>query len=857
MSEAAWNKAFTQGSKAMQDRLMKVHAKNPKFQAWLQKSGHGAGVSVKQASKEVKATERAKKLAQQSLKAYGATKGQKMGGEDGSGETLRDTIAPLTRDQHSKVQAAQRAAKAAAKPAKPAAPKKPLTKDQRLAAIAAAARKAKTKHDVPTMEPDDEGYDDLRDLHQSLHIRRGYNEEMEKVNEIVGVLAAMDKADKARSSNLKVGDNVRSIKMPIPGKVEKIENGKVYFRHESGKLYATHAGNLRKEEIELEEGRMKDIATDREETARLAAQEKEPPFTPDKNPVRRGRGGPMSQAKWLAKQAMMKKIKEMGMKEEVEQIDEAKVDPAKQAARQYASSHKNLRVTSTPNYDKENGHEGGTIHYVHHKDDEDGGGESVSFSHHEGKINVHAEHGGVVGPNIKPKKFSSVEHAVSHAHSVMPTKSSDDSTQKSAHPFHDVGRALHNTEHDKVRELLKNHPHPAAKGLLASLEPHMKAFDHYSKDMKKNPGKTQQAYDKAKEVFKSATKNIKEEIEQTDEALRVKDISVSNTLGSLKKAKPNDNFIAKDRAEISRSIAAHDVKWIKKKTAGNPDMRKAALKRAGYEVVKEVAEEPKHGDAGEYDYEGDMAKSQLRSIMTNAKRMHDMLEDNTNLPEWVQSKITLAEDYVLTATNYMESEMNEEVEQIDEASHFRYGGEVNGKEYEVTIPRHRDLGDYSDAALHRKLSKENPHLDHHEVTAIVHSGGEEESKVDVEHEGKKYTHHVINYQEPQRIYSEEVEQVDEKYMGFKKLAASIKAKGGARDPAAVAASIGRKKYGKEKFQAAAAAGKKMSEALDPVGKEDSDIDNDGDSDKTDVYLATKRKAIGKAIKDRLAKKLGK
>jgi hypothetical protein len=41
--------------------------------------------------------------------------------------------------------------------------------------------------------------------------------------------------------------------------------------------------------------------------------------------------------------------------------------------------------------------------------------------------------------------------------------------------------------------------------------------------------------------------------------------------------------------------------------------------------------------------------------------MHDMLEDTTNLPEWVQSKITLAEDYVVTAANYMESEMNEAV----------------------------------------------------------------------------------------------------------------------------------------------------------------------------------------------------
>ena len=40
---------------------------------------------------------------------------------------------------------------------------------------------------------------------------------------------------------------------------------------------------------------------------------------------------------------------------------------------------------------------------------------------------------------------------------------------------------------------------------------------------------------------------------------------------------------------------------------------------------------------------------------------------------------------------------------------------------------------------------------------------------------------------------------------------------------------------------------KLSEALDPVGKEDSDIDNDGDVDKTDKYLKNRRKAVSKAI----------
>ncbi len=36
--------------------------------------------------------------------------------------------------------------------------------------------------------------------------------------------------------------------------------------------------------------------------------------------------------------------------------------------------------------------------------------------------------------------------------------------------------------------------------------------------------------------------------------------------------------------------------------------------------------------------------------------------------------------------------------------------------------------------------------------------------------------------------------------------------------------------------------------LDPVGKEDGDVDNDGDKDSSDEYLMKRRKAISKAMK---------
>lgn len=74
----------------------------------------------------------------------------------------------------------------------------------------------------------------------------------------------------------------------------------------------------------------------------------------------------------------------------------------------------------------------------------------------------------------------------------------------------------------------------------------------------------------------------------------------------------------------------------------------------------------------EYDYEGDMARGQLQSIISNAQRVHDMLEDDTNIAEWVQSKITLAEDYISTVANYMMSELDEAKEVGDIPS-----GDVN------------------------------------------------------------------------------------------------------------------------------------------------------------------------------------
>ena len=69
-------------------------------------------------------------------------------------------------------------------------------------------------------------------------------------------------------------------------------------------------------------------------------------------------------------------------------------------------------------------------------------------------------------------------------------------------------------------------------------------------------------------------------------------------------------------------------------------------------VLKEAATSI---DKGEYDYEGQMARTQLQTTLRNCKDLISMIGDDDNMPEWVQSKITLAQDYITTVRDYLQS----------------------------------------------------------------------------------------------------------------------------------------------------------------------------------------------------------
>jgi len=58
-------------------------------------------------------------------------------------------------------------------------------------------------------------------------------------------------------------------------------------------------------------------------------------------------------------------------------------------------------------------------------------------------------------------------------------------------------------------------------------------------------------------------------------------------------------------------------------------------------------------DKSEIGYKGEMAISQCKQIMHHLGELMSVLKTDTDLPEWVASKMTLAADYVQTASDYL------------------------------------------------------------------------------------------------------------------------------------------------------------------------------------------------------------
>ena len=77
--------------------------------------------------------------------------------------------------------------------------------------------------------------------------------------------------------------------------------------------------------------------------------------------------------------------------------------------------------------------------------------------------------------------------------------------------------------------------------------------------------------------------------------------------------------------------------------------RDKAIKENMDEEDSYCEEETDHDDP-----EGQMAQGDLRSVARNALLIDQLISENSDLPEWVQGKITLASDYLNSVSQYLQ-----------------------------------------------------------------------------------------------------------------------------------------------------------------------------------------------------------
>ena len=147
-----------------------------------------------------------------------------------------------------------------------------------------------------------------------------------------------------------------------------------------------------------------------------------------------------------------------------------------------------------------------------------------------------------------------------------------------------------------------------------------------------------------------------------EELKTYKDLMEDSYLSKLISRHRRGEKLAANEQELVTSSLKRSKLYGKSKNAISSEVKEH------YEQILETIDEALTAvDKGEYDYEGQMARTQLQTTLRNCEDLIDMIKDNDNMPEWVQSKITLAQDYITTVRDYLQSkeELGESVSELN------------------------------------------------------------------------------------------------------------------------------------------------------------------------------------------------
>jgi hypothetical protein len=178
-----------------------------------------------------------------------------------------------------------------------------------------------------------------------------------------------------------------------------------------------------------------------------------------------------------------------------------------------------------------------------------------------------------------------------------------------------------------------------------------------------NEGLTDAVLDRANEIF-SAMKSDKKAIRK---AIKKHSGDAENILWgrAINTAKKQVQTMSETKLKdiIKKKLSEKPTKESFSKEYDNNPALKDGQKKLPDELQKSIIN--KKSVTEEVDYEGEMAKSELYRLVKNSQELMQMLDDDTQLEAWVQSKITKAADYIASVSQYLNFQAENKPE-IDE-----------------------------------------------------------------------------------------------------------------------------------------------------------------------------------------------
>lgn len=154
--------------------------------------------------------------------------------------------------------------------------------------------------------------------------------------------------------------------------------------------------------------------------------------------------------------------------------------------------------------------------------------------------------------------------------------------------------------------------------------------------------------------------------------------------------------------ELEKNLfeAVNTTSSLKKKTMSSKTLNEIKKNYKKYKSAKKITEDLESKLSKNYkvyegyvEGEGKMLRAQLLSIMENAERLYHMVDEGDMLEDWVQSKVTVAEDYLRAVASYIKY----------------YNGEKNMEDYDEL---EYDETDYDDEDSWDEIEVEDDELDY-------------------------------------------------------------------------------------------------------------------------------------------------